>query len=382
MQKQKISVIHLVGNDTTVVQAGALRVLRANAVPTVARVLYVGEASAPPSVPKIDEQIRPRFGGRLPASRGLGDIVHPGDATVLHVWSRRVLDWLAAGVQSLSRRSPDRIPPIVLELDPPGDLHRWNDSFRLLNALTPMKIVSSDETVWRRLAEFDVRPEQCLSVETGVEHERFANPERAALRASLELSPHEFAVLPLPPVTRDSGAFVAAWSAMLLEHARPGVRLLIPEAGPETKRIVNLVRACKLDRLLAEQTSDTDWTSLLSAADAAVFLPERAAPTAGVHWAMASGCPLVVSDVPALRSLLVPGQTAWFCPPNDPKAACRTLLTVVENPEQSRRQAVAAQEQARRAFGLRRMLSQYRSLYETLLGEHRFAGFFKVPLID
>lgn len=382
MQKQKISVIHLVGNDTTVVQAGALRVLRASAVPTVARVLYVGETSTPTTVPEIDEQIRLRFGGRLPARRGLGDILHPGHATVLHLWSRRVLDWLAAGLQSLSRSSPDRIPPIVLELDPPGDLRRWNDSFRLLNALTSMKIVSSVETVWRRLAEFDVRPEQCLSVGTGVEHERFANPERAALRASLELSPHEFAVLPLPPLTRDSGAFVAAWSAMLLEHARPGVRLLIPEPGPETKRIVNLARACKLDRLLAEHTSDPDWTSLLSAADAAVFLPERAAPTTGVHWAMASGCPLVVSDVPALRSLLIPGETAWFCPPNDPKAACRTLLTVLENPEQSRLQAAAAQKQARRAFGLRRIQLLYLSLYESLLSEHRFAGFFKVPLID
>ena len=381
MQQSPFQLIHVVGSDTTGLQADALQAIRDVEEFGVQRVILIGASASRAVRSMCDAQVRAPKSVPWCARRTLRDFLSPKKPALLHVWSLQALGWLAAGVQSLARHAPELIPPIVLELEPSGDLERHVDSFRLLNVFADLRIICEDETFSQRLRHLDVSPDRCLSIPTGVEHERLGTDDRAALRDRLGLKPEQLGILPLPPIARASGAFTAAWGAMLLEHARPGIRLILPERGPETTRIVNLVEACRMSHMLVPEAFDLSWPMPLKVADLAVFLPTRTAATAGVHWAMAAACPLIVSEVPVLRRLLDPEQTAWFVPPDNPKEACRALLTVLEDPEQSRRRAEAARAQANAAFGRRRMLEQYGRFYASLLGERRLRLLGRVALV-
>ena len=171
------------------------------------------------------------------------------------------------------------------------------------------------------------------------------------------------------PVRRETGSLVAAWGAMLLEHARAGVRLIVPDAGRETARVVRLVESCGQGETLRAAGGRFTLPELLAAADLVAYLPTGDAPLSGVAWAMAAGRPIVAADVPVIRELLTHGRTAWLCRPGDPKEACRQMLSALERREQSSRQVEAAQAQANAAFGRRRLVEQYRRVYENLLAD-------------
>jgi glycosyltransferase involved in cell wall biosynthesis len=46
---------------------------------------------------------------------------------------------------------------------------------------------------------------------------------------------------------------------------------------------------------------------------------------------MASGTPMVVSDLPVLREVLVPGETAIMVPPADPQALGQALDQLIQD---------------------------------------------------
>jgi glycosyltransferase involved in cell wall biosynthesis len=170
---------------------------------------------------------------------------------------------------------------------------------------------------------------------------------------------------------------------MLLEHARAGVRVIVPDIGREASRVVRLVESCRLGETLRAVGRRFTLPQLLAAADLAVYLPTGGAPLTGVIQAMAAGRPIVASDVPVIRELLAHGRTAWLCRPGDPKDACRRMLQALENHGQSSRQAKAARAHANAAFGRRRMIAQYRRVYENLLADRPLAeGLAELGLVD
>lgn len=187
---------------------------------------------------------------------------------------------------------------------------------------------------------------------------------RAALRAQLGLGPRDLAVVPVPPLTRSTGAFVAAWATLLLEKLRSEVRLVLPAAGAEADRVRRLVSACRHDWMLRVLTPDVPPESLLAAADVAVYLPPRAASVSGVLDALALRRPLVLSDIPAMRALARGAAQVQFCAPNDPRAATRAITVALA--EKDADVGSAAPTRGAESAALSDMLGQYRAVYENL----------------
>ena len=61
--------------------------------------------------------------------------------------------------------------------------------------------------------------------------------------------------------------------------------------------------------------------------------------------AMAAGCPVVATDIPGYRSVIVPGENAEAFPPGDVAALARTLAHLIDDP--ARREALARRGRAR-----------------------------------
>jgi len=240
----------------------------------------------------------------------------------------------------------------------------WPPSGR--RAAVPTFICQTD-FARRRVLQRGVPDDLCTvirptSAPAGIPNTR-ASAARAALRERLNLANGDFAILPLAPLTRQTGAFVAAWGTLLTEKIRPEVRLLLPPDGPERLRIHRLMESCRHEHVARFAPPGLPRADLLASADLAIYLPTGDAPQGALVAALASGCPLLAADVAPLREILTPGPCAWLCPPRSPAHAARGILAALEQPEESRRRASAAQARAAEFFAPARLRALYADVY-------------------
>jgi glycosyltransferase involved in cell wall biosynthesis len=83
--------------------------------------------------------------------------------------------------------------------------------------------------------------------------------------------------------------------------------------------------------------------------------------------AMASGLPLVATNVGGIPELVVHGSTGWLVPPRDPPSMAARLTQLLRSQEERHRMGAAARERARSHFSCRRMVNSITSLYDSLI---------------
>jgi len=288
-------------------------------------------------------------------SRVLNRLADSQDAStvILHAWSDRAVDWC----RPLLRTNR----PLLLEVDPsinPARLVQWSQEMCLA-------FVCPDRTTRQRLLSVGVPPSRTLVVRPLIHGTTLGPGRRPMVRAWLGLTDRDLAVTVLPPITRRSGAFIATWAALLLEKVRPEVRLVLSGEGRELLRIRRLVTACRHDWMVHIAPPGMPLPDLLAATDLAIHLPSGPAATTGLAWAMAAGCPAVVSEQPEVTELVGP-DSSWLSPVGSPQLAAQTMLRAIENPEQSRLKSRQAADRAARLFSPQHGIGIYRQVYANL----------------
>jgi glycosyltransferase involved in cell wall biosynthesis len=85
--------------------------------------------------------------------------------------------------------------------------------------------------------------------------------------------------------------------------------------------------------------------------------------------AMAAGCPVVVSDIPAHREIL-DDEAALFVNPDDGRALADRIVSVAADPQSASRRARAARARVER-FTLPQIATQYMAVYRDVLSNRR-----------
>lgn len=84
--------------------------------------------------------------------------------------------------------------------------------------------------------------------------------------------------------------------------------------------------------------------------------------------AMAAGCPVVASDIPGYRSVVVPEENGVMVPPGDAGALARALVALVEDP--GRRRALAERGRVRALeFAWPRITDRIEAVYREVVGK-------------
>ena len=354
---RKLTVIHLVATDISACQGDALAVLCAEPGPLHHALVQTGHGprhigSQPPAI-RIRSPLPYPGLQAMTARRALrrSGLLDTGDDVIFHAWSM-------TAARGLGRLQAER--PLLIEVESARELRdavRWRDASATV-------FICSSIAVQRRLAAHGISPPRTVLVRRYAEAPATSREARNLLRSRVQLGSDDFVISVLPPVTRQTGSIFAAWAAMLLEKVHPEVRLIVPGNGREGQRTHRLAESCRHAWLLRDAPPNWTLRELLAVADLNAYLPSADGPVTTLGWAMASGCPLMATDVPAVTELLAPGRNAWLCRPNDPKDTARRMLQALEAPEQSRRQAECARAEAAELFGRDRMVAQYRELYE------------------
>ncbi|MAF65796.1 MAG: hypothetical protein CMJ84_09085 [Planctomycetes bacterium] len=171
-----------------------------------------------------------------------------------------------------------------------------------------------------------------------VEHDGFA-PERFTALPDKERARRELGLEPERPVVVYTGGLLE-WKGveLLVEAAREleGAQVVI--AGGMDTDVARLRRAARgVEQVRFDGFQPPERVPLyLAAADVGV-VPNRSRPAISARYtsplkvfeAMAAALPLVASDLPSLREVLVHGEDAWLVAPDDPGALAAGVRVVL-----------------------------------------------------
>lgn len=83
--------------------------------------------------------------------------------------------------------------------------------------------------------------------------------------------------------------------------------------------------------------------------------------------AMASGVPVVATDIPGTRELIRPGETGWLARPRDPSSLAHSILDALSDPSKRTTIAQNAFQEVISRFSMDRIADQYEELYLDLI---------------
>ena len=86
--------------------------------------------------------------------------------------------------------------------------------------------------------------------------------------------------------------------------------------------------------------------------------------------AMASGLPVVATDVGGNAELVAAGETGMLVPAQNPQAMAQALLRYTADAALRQSHGAAGRERVERSFSIDNMVARYTSLYEQLLRQN------------
>ena len=229
------------------------------------------------------------------------------------------------------------------------------------------RVLSVSSRLAERMAREIAFPlDRITVIRNGLDLNRFQPaPDRAAAKQALGIAPDRLLIGTVGrtvPV-KDHPTFLRA-----LAHVRSagiGFAAVIAGTGPAFQDTQRLVESLNLSEVRLLGNRD-DVHEILSAFDIFVLSSTSEGLSNTIQEAMATGLPVVATNVGGADELVVDGQTGILTPSGDDRAMAEALVTLAR--DESHRTALgrSGAERARAHFGIERMFRDYEEMYLTL----------------
>lgn len=299
---------------------------------------------------------------------------------ILHVHGARAAFFGRLAGASLGTRRP-RIVYTIHGLAAPHYRHPRSGLLlgveRGLACLTDRFIAVSRSEREALLAASIARPERVSVVWNGIDVARFGATaaDRAAQRAAIGVPGDARLVTTVCRLykPRDFETLLAAFQEVV--RARPSAWLLIVGDGPYRAQIETRIHALGNTPNAKLAGFRNDIPQILYASDIFVLstaLWEGLPLT--VLEAMASGLPVVASDVGGIGEAVLHQETGFLVPPRSPTHLREALLNLVDDDQKAEVMGRMGRKRVVEHFTLRRMAWETMAIYEGLLGHDQGAG--------
>ena len=157
------------------------------------------------------------------------------------------------------------------------------------------------------------------------------------------------------------------WAASQLCALRDDIHLLIIGDGPLRPALERYRRLMQVEQNVHFLGTRTDVPRLLPHFDCFWLASAYEGQSNALMEAMAAGRPVVATDIPENRELVVSGQTGFLEPLDVRSAFARRTLAVLEDAALAQRLGSAARERMLRDFSIERMVDRHAAMYGELL---------------
>jgi sugar transferase (PEP-CTERM/EpsH1 system associated) len=167
---------------------------------------------------------------------------------------------------------------------------------------------------------------------------------------------------------KDQASLLAAFALLRDETAPSPCRLIIAGEGSQRAALQQQIDQLGLRETVRLLGDRNDVSALLAECDVFVLSSIAEGMPVTLMEAMASGLPVVATDVGGVASVVEDGVTGTLVPARDPRALANALETYVADESLRRRHGAAGHDRAVEHFSLDAMVASYVALYEALLG--------------
>ncbi len=212
---------------------------------------------------------------------------------------------------------------------------------------------------------------QALWIPNGIPMDRFHPSEPAEPRAAqqaLGLPADALVVGNVGRLRQEKGHRILLQAAAQVCAARPETRFVIIGDGELQTALHRQAAELGLGEAVQFTGARTDVEYLYHAMDLFVLPSLWEGLSTAILESMASGIPVVATDLPGTRELIAPGRTGWLVRPNDPADLARGILEALANPSQRAGMAAAALTSVVPRFSIAHITRQYEVLYDQLTG--------------
>jgi len=161
------------------------------------------------------------------------------------------------------------------------------------------------------------------------------------------------------------------WSFELLRAVRGHVLFLIAGDGPERVRLQEFANRLSLENHVRFLGRRDDIPQLLAASDLFWLASDYEGMSNSVMEAMAAGLPVIASDIPANRELVLPGETGFLVPVGDRAGFAQFAERVLFDHDLAGTLGLAGRERMQAEFSVEAMVRGHQALYERVLAARR-----------
>jgi N-acetyl-alpha-D-glucosaminyl L-malate synthase BshA len=151
-----------------------------------------------------------------------------------------------------------------------------------------------------------------------------------------------------------------------VRRARPAVLVLVGD-GPERPSVEQLAEALGVREAVAFAGERRSLGDLFAHADLFLLPSDQESFGLAALESLASGVPVVASDVGGVAEVVTQGETGWLVPVRDPVAMARAAMSLLADPARRRAMGRAARASALARFQPGPLVSRTESIYRDLL---------------
>ncbi len=248
-----------------------------------------------------------------------------------------------------------------------GWKRRWAN--RLFFARRAAKVTAVCDFTRRALIEKEGIPAGRIEViYNGVEMERFTGLDREECRRRWDLPDDVPAVVQVGNLraVKDHPTALKAW-ATAHQHV-PDALLLLAGDGPDRAKLEALAEELGLSESVRFLGNVREIPSLLAAADVMLMTSVSEAHSVSLLEGMATGLPVVATDVGGIPETVADGETGLLAPRQDASGLAENLVSLLADANQRARMGAAGRERCRHLFQRKDMHRRYLEIYRDLVG--------------